>query len=87
MDLTRENVAGLSQPLYQVWNAIGPDIYDIDEEVDPESVIEWCIDADRLTFFVEGDEGRAAQDLVRSLIAEHGYTKVLKFLAKTFPMC
>lgn len=87
MELTRATVADLSQPLYQVWNAIGYDIYECGEEVTPEIVIECCIDADRLTFFVEGEEGVKAQALVRALIAEHGYEKVLKFLAKTFPMC
>lgn len=91
MELTKANVADLSQPLYQVWNAIGYDLYAAVEEcgetLDAEGIIECCIDADRLTFFVEGEQGQAAQALVTSLIAEHGYTKVLKFLAKTFPMC
>ena len=87
MELTRANVADLSQPLYQVWNAIGYDVYECGEEVTPELVIEMCLDADRLTFFVEGEEGRAAQALVHKLMDEHGYEKVLQFLAKTFPMC
>ena len=87
MELTRANVADLSQPLYQVWNAIGYDVYECGEEVTPELVIEMCLDADRLTFFVEGDEGKAAQALVNKLMDEHGYETVLQFLAKTFPMC
>ena len=93
MELTKANVQSLSQPLYQVWNAIGYDMYDVfddpecDEELTPEVIIECCIDANRLTTFVDGEEGKAAEALVTQLIKEHGYDEVLKFLAKTFPMC
>lgn len=89
MELTKANVQSLSQPLYQVWNAIGYDLYDAcgEEELTPEVIIECCIDANRLSFFVEGEEGKAAEDLVTALIKEHGYDEVLKFLAKTYPMC
>lgn len=87
MELTRANVADLSQPLYQVWNAIGYDVYECGEEVTPELVIEMCIDANRLSTFVEGPEGQAAEDLVTRLIRDNGYEETLAFLAKEFPMC
>ena len=87
MELTKANVQSLSQPLYQVWNAIGYDMYECGEELSPEIIIECCIDANRLTTFVDGDEGIAAEQLVTQLIKEHGYNEVLAFLAKTYPMC
>ena len=60
MELTKANVQSLSQPLYQVWNAIGYDLYDSlgAEELTPEVIIECCIDANRLSTFVEGEEGK-----------------------------
>lgn len=91
MELNRDTVASLANPLYQVWNAIGYDTYDVYQEMgetlDPEGVIEMCIDANRLSTFVDGAEGQAAEDLVSALIREHGYDKVLKFLAEVYPMC
>ena len=87
MKLTRANVASLEQPLYTVWNAIGYDAYEAGGDLGTEEVIELCIDANRLSTFVDGEPGRAAEQLVTDLIKEHGYTKVLSFLAREFPMC
>lgn len=90
MKLTAENVAFLRQPLYQVWNSIGYDSLEAasicGEDMDPEMVIEACLDADHLTYFLKGEEGTKAQEFVRELYKEHGYHTVIKFLAKQFPM-
>jgi hypothetical protein len=87
MELTRANVESLGNPLYQVWNAIGPDCYDIGEDLTPELIIEMCFDANRLSTFVDGPEGQAAEELVSRLIRDNGYDETLAFLAKEFPMC
>jgi hypothetical protein len=90
MKLTKAAVADLEGPLYQVWSIIGYDVLSACEEagekLDYETVIECCIDANRLTEFVKGDAGLRAEARVKELINEHGYDRVLKFLAKTFPM-
>ena len=90
MELTHDTVKSLGGPLYEVWNSIGYDSMEAcqicGEEMDTEMVIEACIDADHITYFVHGERGIAAQTLVRALFAEHGYHTVIKFLAKQFPM-
>jgi hypothetical protein len=88
MELTANIVAPLEQPLFEVWNQIGYDVYEIynGKSPDPEEVIELCIDANRLSTFISGEEGVAAEQLVRALIDKHGYHNVLSFLAKQFPM-
>lgn len=86
--LNADTVASLGQPLYEVWNYIGSDVCEAaGPSISTAEVIECCIDADRLTTCVRNKEaGKAANDLVTLLIKEHGYTKVLKVLAKQFPM-
>jgi hypothetical protein len=91
MELTQKTVASLGGPLYQVWNAIGYDAYDAvnqaEEALTPEIIIEFCIDANRISMYVDGQAGRVAEELVRSLIRDHGHETVVKFLAREFPMC
>lgn len=79
MQLNKEVIARLNTPMWATWNYIGHDVIEFCE--DNECAIEMCIDADRLASCAN-DQG--AQDLVRELIAEHGYNTVLKFLSKNF---
>lgn len=80
MKLDQNVISQLSAPINKVWNYIG---YDAVEACgnDNACAIEMCIDANRLSTCVNE---KAAEDLVMSLIKEHGYTKVLKFLSKNF---
>lgn len=80
MKLDKAVVDRLKTPMWDAWNYIGHDVYEMCEG-DNEVAIEMCIDADRLTTCAEDEE---AQLLVRALIAEHSYPKVLKFLSKNF---
>lgn len=79
MQLNKEVINRLQKPMWATWNYIGHDAMEFCE--DNECAIELCIDADRLSSCADDPE---AQQLVRDLIAEHGYNKVLKFLSKNF---
>ena len=80
MKLDQAVLDQLRNPIHKVWNYIGSDVYDLCEG-DNECAIEMCIDANRLSMCVNED---VAEALVMSLVKEHGYTKVLKFLSKNF---
>ena len=81
MKLDAAVTARLKTPILATWNYIGHDVYEMCEG-DNECAIEMCIDADRLTTCGKDEE---ATLFVRSLIKEHGYPRVLKFLSKQFP--
>ena len=76
--LNQAFVVRVKTPIRHVWNSIAADMMD-DEDIDNESCIEWCIDADHLELIAHDKE---ANDLVREQCKIHGYTRVLKFLAK-----
>lgn len=76
--LNQEFVNRVRQPITCVWNSIAADVHD-DEDINNENVIEWCIDADHLEL-IGGD--KEANDLVREQCKVHGYTRVLKYLAR-----
>jgi hypothetical protein len=82
MDL-KEGLDRLVQPLLVVWNAIGPDVEEsfraMDDELDNESVIEMCLDADHL--LLSGND-REANELLHQLCREHGFGEVVKGLCK-----
>jgi hypothetical protein len=80
MQLDQAVVTQLSNPLWKVWNYIAADCYEMCEG-DNEIAMEMCIDANRLSTCVDEP---VAEALVMSLIKEHGYPKVLKFLSKNF---
>ena len=73
-------IAQLQSPMWKVWNYIGHDVEEACEG-DNECAIELCIDANRLSMCVNEPEADA---LVHTLIEQHGYSKVLKFLSKNF---
>jgi len=75
MELNDAVIRQLARPIEVIWNYIYPDAVEL---VDcDEDCIELCIDADRLLIFGYDD----SHSLVRSLISEHGYQTVLKFLS------
>lgn len=69
-------------PIVTVWGTIGYDIIECCESMgegcDNEQAIESCIDANYLTMYTS----KEADVLVSEMCKEHGYDKVLKFLAK-----
>lgn len=69
------------------WNAIGSDIVaccdEVGEDLDPESCMESVLDADYMLHY-GGAQGAENHKLVRDLIDEHGYRKVLTFLSNKF---
>lgn len=84
--LTAEDVAPLYRPIYEVWSYIASDLEEAvtscGDVLTNEGVIEACIDANRLsTMMANAEEGKAAEQLVHTLIKEHGYKHVLSFLA------
>jgi hypothetical protein len=80
MKLDKTVVETLKKPINATWNYIGSDVYEMCDG-DNECALEMCIDADRLTTC--GNDA-SATTLVRDLIKEHGYAKVLKFLSRNF---
>lgn len=82
MKLDEEFLKKIRFPIDQTWQAIGSDVIQCcDESGSPctnGDAIESCIDADRLASFAS----KEANELIKSVIEEHGYTKVFKFLTK-----
>ena len=73
-------------PIMETWNAIGFDVMSAGERIRNADAVECCIDADRLTQFAYGEQGKAAAreadaEITRA-IAAHGYEKVLRALAR-----
>lgn len=77
--LNKEFADKMRAPIRQVWNAIAADLCDMEEEMDNETAIECCLDADRITMFTDDKEAMPA---FREQVKVHGYTRVLKFLSK-----
>lgn len=78
----------LKQAVNRTWQAIGSDIVacaeECGEEVDNESAVECCIDADRIVVY--GGEGAAeAQREFRARVAVVGYSVALRELARSLP--
>lgn len=82
MDLSK-GIDQLVDPVLVVWNAIGYDVEEslqaMGDELDNESAIEMCLDADRL--LLNGHDA-AAHQLLRDLCREHGFGQVVQGLAK-----
>jgi hypothetical protein len=77
MKLDQEFINRVKEPIYDVWQTIGPDADEFTE--DNLEAIEACIDAGRL---ITEAEDKEAHDIIGELVAEHGYIKVLRFLGK-----
>lgn len=78
--LNQAFVDRVKQPILRVWNSIAADMVDnMDDDISNENVVEYCIDADHLLLIAEDKE---ANDLVREQCKIHGYTRVLKYLAR-----
>lgn len=76
-------------PILKVWNAIAGDLSDACAEdgggMKDIDAVECCIDADRMTFFADKfdmTEAKAAEAELTRAIAEHGYARVLRKLAR-----
>ena len=69
-------VKDLTKPIHAVWDQIAPDAEEMCDG-DNECAVEMCIDADRL--LLTGND--AAQLVLRTAIAEHGYVSVLSALS------
>jgi hypothetical protein len=82
MDL-REGVDKLVEPVLVVWNAIGWDVEEslqaCGEELDNESAIEMCLDANRL--LLNGND-QEAETLLNQLCREHGFGQVVRALCQ-----
>jgi hypothetical protein len=72
-----EVTQSLSSPIRKVWNAIGSDAYDFCEC--NEDAIEFCIDADRLSFIADD---AIANNILRGAIKKFGYDAVCKDLTQ-----
>ena len=77
----------LQSAIHKTWSQIGFDVLECaetcGESVDNWSAVEACLDADRLV--INGGDP-VAQDLYRALIQEHGYDKVIDYLAKNISL-
>lgn len=75
----------LNTSIHSVWNIIGSDCLQCDEECGERSTnagcIEACIDADRMTTNC-GAQGKEADAFLDELLKKYGYTAVNKFLSK-----
>jgi hypothetical protein len=82
MDI-KEGVGKLVEPVLVVWNAIGWDVesslQEAGEELDNESAIEMCLDANRLLINANDAE---AEELLNQLCREHGFGRVVNELSQ-----
>lgn len=78
-----EGLDQLVNPVLVVWNAIGYDVEEslqaMGEELDNESAIEMCLDANRL--LLNGNDAEA-EALLDRLCREHGFSEVVRGLCR-----
>jgi hypothetical protein len=76
------------QAIHNTWQAIGSDLLEAvecsGEELDNESAVEGCIDADRIVTY-GGDKGKAAQEEFRARMHEIGYRRALLEACRSLP--
>ena len=76
------------QAIHSTWQAIGSDMMEAvecsGEEIDNESAVEGCIDADHIVTY-GGEKGKAAQDEFRARMHEIGYRPALLEACKSLP--
>jgi hypothetical protein len=75
-------VAMTMDAIFLTWDAIGSDVLGGfgSDAITNESVLETVLDADRLVSY-GGQDGRAAQDLISAVYAQHGRSVLLEALA------
>lgn len=74
--LNHEVIEMLRMPIWMVWSGIAPDALDFVKS--DEEAMEMVLDAGRLEMYGESE----ANELVRELFKEHGFSKVCSFLSK-----
>lgn len=74
MELNEQFVQDIRRPIRMSWNAIAEDMEG--QEISNAEALEMAIDADRLETFSSKEDNQ----LLRTAINEHGYSKVFKFL-------
>lgn len=84
MELNEELVKRLQGPIYETWNAIGPDLmqayeYMPGEYIDNGAAIEGCLDANRIQLFTGDVE---AENIISAACVKHGYGNVIYFLSQ-----
>jgi hypothetical protein len=76
------------QAIHNTWQAISPDmiasVEEWGEELDDESAVEGCIDADSIVIY-GGEKGKAAQEEFRARMHIIGYPKALKEAMASLP--
>ena len=84
--LTPEFINLVNNPINNVWQTIGSDLYAVVEEcgdtLGNEEAIECCIDANRLTMYGHKD----AENAIDNAVKQHGYGKVHKYLCKNIKL-
>ncbi len=88
IDLT-ELAELIRSPIWRTWDAIGPDALPLlegvaESEMD-EASMEMVLDAGRILDH-GGEDGPAAQALLKEAFEEHGWTKVVDTLARIIPL-
>lgn len=82
MDINQA-VKPLINPVLNVWNSIGHDLMrsfeDMGEELDNESAIECCLDADHL--LLTGEDA-VAHALCKDLCLRYGFTEVVRAIGR-----
>jgi hypothetical protein len=80
--LNEEFVKLVIRSIYRTWDDVACDLQG--ERISYSGAIEICLDADRLWYPMQryGAEAVIADEAVKVAIDTHGYTKVLRFLAK-----
>lgn len=82
MKLDTSVVARIEPAVFRTWNQIAADFFQMAADGGSASnidAVELCIDADRL--LTDGKDADA-NECIKQLCVEHGYTKVLKFLSR-----
>ena len=82
MKLDTQVLAQVKGPIHAVWSEVGSDVDSVSAELGESTTndvaMESAIDAGRMTIIGHPE----ADALLQSLFAEHGYTRVFKFLCK-----
>jgi hypothetical protein len=81
MKLDKAFLKEVAGPIGDCWQQIYPDA----EVSNSEEAIELVLDANRMTTLL-GKEGEQADAVIGRAIDEHGYEKVLSFLAREIPL-
>lgn len=81
--LNKAFIDRVKTPIIHVWNIIGADALDCEDDMSNETAVEFCIDANRLDSIANDGE---ADQMIVDQCRIHGYTKVLRYLAKNISL-